>query len=318
MLAEEKAMRLRKAVITAAGYGTRQFPATKVLQKELLPVVDVDGVTKPALHLIVAEALSAGVGEVCIVVRPGMDELLRRYFRPIEQDAAAAFRDKPWAWEQSRILGEMGEVISFAYQEEQEGYGHAVYCARRWVGDEPFLLMLGDHLYLSEASESCARQVVSVFERHQANVSSVAVTPAEQLHLFGTVRGKPLEAGVYEVERLVEKPPREVAERELVTPGLPPGHFLCFFGMHVFTPSIFDALERLIREGIRERGEVQLTTAQEMLRKQERYVACIPRGSRHDIGTPEGYLEAMMSLAMKGPYRQRLREKLAQVDEGLR
>ncbi len=289
-------MRLRKAVITAGGRGTRQYPATNAVQKELLPVVDVDGVTRPALQIIVAEALGAGVEEVAVVVSPGSDEQIRRHFRPLSDEERGFFRGKEGALRESERLGRMAEALSYVYQYSQEGYGHAVYCAREWVGDEPFLLMLGDHLYLSDTDEPCATQVVRVFEEQGADVSSVAVSPASELHLFGTALGTPIGPGLYEVALLVEKPSPERAERELRTPGLPAGHYLTFFGMHVFTPAIFEALEYLIRHDLRERGEIQMTSAQELLRQRERYLAYRVRGTRHDIGTPDGYLETLMSF----------------------
>jgi UTP--glucose-1-phosphate uridylyltransferase len=288
---------VRKAVITAAGRGTRQYPATNAVQKELLPIVDVDGITRPALQIIVAEALAAGIQQICIVVSPGSTEQLRRHFRPLDEDELRFFQGKDWALRESERLAYMASVITYVQQEKQEGYGHAVFCARDWVGDEPFLLMLGDHLYLSDTDEPCAAQVVQAFQRYGATLSAVASVPASELHLVGTARGCPIEPGLYKVERLVEKPSPQIAEQELKTPGLPEGHYLGFFGMHIFTPGIFEALDYLIRNNIRERGEIQLTSAQELLRQREPYLALVVRGSRHDTGTPDGYVETIMAFA---------------------
>ncbi|MBC7289570.1 MAG: UTP--glucose-1-phosphate uridylyltransferase [Armatimonadetes bacterium] len=292
-------MPVRKAVITAGGYGTRQFPATRVIQKELLPIVDADGVTKPALQLIVAEALAAGVEEIGIVARPGAEQQIRQLFSPLSDAERHALAKRPEALAVAQQLEEIGRHVAYIYQREQLGYGHAVFCSRQWVGDEPFLLMLGDHLYISETDTPCARQLVEIFDAYGANLSSVAATPASQLHLFGTVKGEPIGPGLYRALRLIEKPSPELAERELTTPGLPPGHYLCFFGMHVFTPTIFDCLAELIRGGITEKGEFQLTTAQEMLRQQEPYLAYVIRGRRYDIGTPDGYLEALAAFGRR-------------------
>jgi UTP--glucose-1-phosphate uridylyltransferase len=297
-------MSIRKAVITAAGRGTRQYPATNVVQKELLPVVDLDGLSRPALQIIVGEALAAGIREVGIVVGPDTEEAIRRHFQPMGEAGLRAYAGKGWALRETERLAAMASRITFIIQERQEGFGHAVYCARDFVGEEPFLLMLGDHLYLSDTGVPCARQAVDVFDRHGGAVSPVAVTPEHLLHLFGTVRGREVEQGVYEVERFVEKPSPSQAEEELETPGLPAGHFLCFFGMHILTPGIFQTLEQMIRDDIRAHGEIQLTAAQEMLRARERCLACTVRGSRHDIGTPEGYLSTLVAFGMRGPYRR--------------
>ncbi|MCX7597509.1 MAG: sugar phosphate nucleotidyltransferase [Armatimonadetes bacterium] len=296
-------MKVRKAVITAAGRGTRQYPATNVVQKELLPIVDVDGLTRPALQIIVAEALAAGIEEIGIVVGPANGEAIRQHFQPLRPADRELYAGKGWALREADRLAQMAEVISFILQPTPEGFGHAVYCARQFVGDDPFLLLLGDHLYLSDADRPCARQVMDVFERYGYSVSSVAVTPEHLLHLFGTVRGKPLEPGIYEVEKFVEKPSPQQAEAELETPGLPAGHYLCFFGMHVFTPAIFEALEYLLRHDLRERGEIQLTTAQELMRSTQRCLACTVTGRRYDIGTPEGYLATLIAFGLRGPYR---------------
>jgi UTP--glucose-1-phosphate uridylyltransferase len=182
-----------------------------------------------------------------------------------------------------------------------------VYCAREWVGDEPFLLLLGDHVYVSAdpAGRRCARQLVEVFERAERNVSSVKRTPERLLHLFGTVRGEPVGGrhDLYRVAAMVEKPSPEVAERDLRTPGLRAGEYLCFFGMHLFTPSIFQRLEYNIQHGLRERGEFQLTSAQAALARDEPYLAFEALGERYDMGVPFGLVETQLALALRSPMR---------------
>ncbi|MCD6351383.1 MAG: NTP transferase domain-containing protein [Armatimonadetes bacterium] len=290
-------MQVRKAVITAAGHGTRQFPATRAIQKELLPVVDLDGVTRPALHILLAQALAAGIERVGLVVSASSETELRRYLRAPTAEEMALFGGREDLGVESARIEALAQAVDYVRQPSPEGFGHAVYCARDWVGDEPFLLLLGDHLYLAdEGEESCLAQVLAVFAEQGANMSSVALSPAEELHLFGTVRARPLKERLFEVERLVEKPSPELARRELRTPGLPEDRWLTFFGMHVFTPAIFDALEYLIRNDVRERGEIQLTAAQELVRRSNPYLAYLVAGTRHDLGTPEGYAETVLSF----------------------
>ncbi len=301
--------RVRKAVITAAGRGTRQYPASSTVQKEMFPLVDRDGLTKPTIQIIAEEALESGIEELCIVTAPGDEEQYRHHFRGISSQLLGALKDKEWALRESERLAEIERRLTYAIQETQEGYGHAVYCARDFVGDEPFLLLLGDHVYISGNGERCSQQVIRVFEREGATVSAVKRTPEEMLHLFGTVRGEPVgepSDRLYRVTAIKEKPTPEYADEHLRTPGLRRGEYLCFFGMQVFTPAIFDCLEYHIRHDIRERGEIQLTSAQELLRQRERYLAYEAIGDRYDMGVPYGYVETQIALALHSPARDRM------------
>jgi len=298
--------RVRKAVITAAGRGTRQYPASSTVQKEMFPLVDRDGLTKPTIQIIAEEALDSAIEELCIVAAPGDEEQYRQHFRGLSSQLLPAYKGKEWALRESERLADIERRLTYVIQETQEGYGHAVYCARDFVGDEPFLLLLGDHVYISGNAERCSQQVLRVFEREGATVSAVKRTPEEMLHLFGTVRGEPLpdpSGRLYEVTAIKEKPTPEYAEEHLRTPGLRRGEYLCFFGMQVFTPAIFDCLEYHIRHDIRERGEIQLTSSQEMLRQRERYLAYEAVGDRYDMGVPYGYVETQIALALHSPAR---------------
>jgi len=326
-------MTVRKAVITAAGRGTRQYPASTTVQKEMFPLVDVDGLTKPTLQIIVEEALDAGIEEVCIVTAPGDEEMYRQHFRGLSEDLLPAYTGKEWALQESEQLARIERALSYVTQSSPEGYGHAVYAARTWVGDEPFLLLLGDHVYVSSdpAGRRCARQVVDVFERTGQTVSAVKRTPERLLHLFGTVRGAPVDVlddvlddvladvlgggpgGVYRVTALVEKPSPERAVRELRTPGLRPDEYLCFFGMHVFTPTLFDCLGENIAHDVREKGEFQLTSAQAMLAAREPYLAFETLGERYDMGVPFGLAETQLALALNSSMREEMIASLIRI-----
>lgn len=314
--------KVRKAVITAAGRGTRQYPASTTVQKEMFPLVDVDGLTKPTLQIIVEEALDAGIEEVCIITAPGDEEMYHRHFQGLSADLLPAFQGKDWALRESEQLARMERAVTYVNQPSPEGYGHAVYCAKEWVGDEPFLLLLGDHVYISADLDGtrCAKQVVEVFERTCRTVSSVKPTPERLLHLFGTVRGEPLdgEEDTYRVTAMAEKPSIERAERELRTPGLRTGEYLCFFGMHVFTPAIFDCLGYNISHNLREKGEFHLTSAQAMLAERELYLAFVARGDRYDMGVPFGLAETQLALALNSPMREEMIASLIRIlaDQG--
>ncbi len=301
--------RVRKAVITAAGRGTRMYPATVTIQKEMLPLMDRDGITKPSIQIIIEEALDSGIDEVCLVVNPHNRRQIEAHFEPAQASEMRLFKGKDWALLQSARLQHVASRLSFVEQKDPEGYGHAVWCARDFVGGEPFLLMLGDHIYTSGSDKRCARQIMDVYERFGACVSAVQQTPSELLHLFGTVRGKLIEQQprVYEVDHIYEKPSQEYAERHLRVEGLLWGMYLCFFGMHVFTPGIFDSLQYAIDHDIREKGEIQLTSAQERLRESgERYLAFEAVGDRYDIGIPFGYAQTQAALAVNSVYREQM------------
>jgi UTP--glucose-1-phosphate uridylyltransferase len=309
--------KVRKAVITAAGRGTRQYPASRAVQKELFPLVDRDGLTKPVLQIIGEEAIDSGIEELCIVISPGAEEAYRDYFRRMTDDEARFFRGKDWAILESEKLGAFGDRLSYAVQETSEGFGHAVYQAKDFVGDEPFLLLLGDHIYISDIKDRCARQLIRVYEQYMCEaVTGVQPTMERLLHLFGTIRGAPIDPqkGIYKAELIIEKPSIDTAREKLVTPMLPAGNYLSHFGMHVFSPRIFDSLEYLIKNNIREKGEVQLTAAQEHLRQHtEKYWAVITQGQRYDTGIPYGLMETQLALALNGIHRTDICEAIARI-----
>jgi UTP--glucose-1-phosphate uridylyltransferase len=273
------------------------YPGTKVIKKELFPVVDAEGRVKPIIQVIVEEAVESGIEEICLITQPGDDRVFRGYF---EGELSPALKEKldslDWAREQSRWLADLGRRMTYVEQRSQEGYGHAVYCARDWVGQSPFLLLLGDHLYTSTTETRCARQLLDTFGKCQCSVSAVARTHESQLHLFGTIAGDWLADNprVVRVTHIREKPDIEYARRNLRVPGLPEYEYLCWFGQHVFTPGIFDALKHQVDRNLRERGEIQLTSAQEWLRETEGvYYAFETRGRRYDTGSPAEYVRTM-------------------------
>ncbi len=162
--------KVRKAVITAAGRGTRQYPASTAVQKEMFPLVDRDGLTKPVIQIIGEECIDSGIEEICIITQPGEEQLYRDYFKRMTDVEARGFRGKDWAILESEKLGAFGDRLSFAEQHSPEGFGHAVYQAKKFVGDEPFLLLLGDHIYISDIKDRCAppahQGVRAVHARH--------------------------------------------------------------------------------------------------------------------------------------------------------
>ena len=309
--------KVRKAVITAAGRGTRQYPASTAVQKEMFPLVDRDGLTKPVIQIIGEEAIESGIEEICIITQPGEESLYRDYFKRLDDDMVKSFRGKDWAILESEKLQAFGERLHFAEQLTPEGFGHAVYQAKQFVGSEPFLLLLGDHVYISDIKDRCARQLIRVYEQYMLDaVTGVQPTVERLLHLFGVIKGDPVDPtkGIYRSELIIEKPSIEEAREKLATSGLPAGNFLAHFGMHVFSPAIFDSLEYLIKNNLREKNEIQLTAAQEHLRQQTRkYWAVVTQGQRYDTGIPYGLMETQLALALNGTHRTEICEAIARI-----
>jgi UTP--glucose-1-phosphate uridylyltransferase len=285
------------------------YPATTTIQKEMLPVMDRDGICKPSIQVIIEEALESGIEEVCLVVNPHNRHQIEQHFAPLPPEELRLFKGKDWALLQSARIQEIAARLTFVVQERPDGYGHAVWCAREFVGDEPFLLMLGDHIYTSSEARRCARQVLDVFDQYGSSVSAVQQTPTELLHLFGTVCGDRIgeRPPVYDVAAIFEKPTPDYAEHHLRQAGLLHGMYLCFFGMHILTSGIFDCLQYAIDHDLREKGEFQFTSAQERLRAGgTRYLAFEAVGDRHDIGIPFGYAQTQASLALNSVFKEQM------------
>jgi UTP--glucose-1-phosphate uridylyltransferase len=262
-------MEIKKAIITAAGINQRTLP--------LQSLVDRDGVPKTALRIVIEEVLSAGIEQICVVISPG------------DQPAYAA------------AAGMHARRIEFVEQQQPLGYGHAVYSAREFAGNAPFLLLVGDHLYVSRTGKRCAQQLVEVAAAESCAVSAVQATHEAKLPFYGAVGGKLMPAAqrLYEISDVLEKPTPTEAEQRLVVPGLRAGHYLCFFGMHVLTPAVMQMLGESLSEG----KKAHLTNALAHLAGRERYLACEVEGRRYDIGLKYGLLTAQLALALDGQDR---------------
>ena len=289
--------KVRKAVIPAAGFGTRLFPATKATKKELFPVIDRDGIAKPAILLIVEEALDAGIEEVYIIVQRDDLSDFRNFFNA--QISIENFNKLPAHFQDySRRLLQMGQQVHFIIQENQEGFGHAVFTTREFIGNEPFLLMLGDHIYRSNGQTSCARQMVECYNQHGLSVVGLKRTPEEDISSFGVVNGVWLEEQrVMNITEFAEKPPLDYARTNLHPPRTPDGEYLTVFGQYIIKPEVFDILETSIRNNLRERGEFQLTSALDRLRQMDGFLGLVIDGRRFDIGIPEHYLQTLQTFA---------------------
>jgi UTP-glucose-1-phosphate uridylyltransferase/mevalonate kinase len=288
--------KVTKALIPAAGFGTRLFPASKATKKELFPVVDRDGIAKPAILLIVEEALDAGIEEVVIIVQEGDLEDFRSFFD--QQISIENFNKLPRNFQEyARRILDIGRRVTFVTQTAQEGFGHAVYCAREAIGDEAFLLMLGDHIYRSTGEASCARQLVEAYQKSGKCVVGLRRTPEAQIAAFGTATGIWVEPEeLLNITEFAEKPNLDYARSNLRVPGLPDDEYLTVFGQYVIKPQLFDYLEEHIRNNVRERGEFQLTSALDRLRQEDGFLGLTVQGQRYDIGLPDHYVETLQTF----------------------
>ena len=275
-------MEIKKAIITAAGKTQRTLP--------LQSLVDRDGTTKTALQIIIEEILQAGVDEICAIVCPG-DQ--------------AAFRT---------AAGSHAKRITFIEQPVPLGYGHAVSCAREFVGKAPFLLLVGDHLYLSGSQKRCAQQLVETAAAENCSVSAVQATHESKLPFYGSVGGRLVTGrnGLFEIAEVMEKPTPTEAEQRLIVPGLRAGHYLCFFGMHVLTPVVMEMLaEEVALAG--QKGGIHLSHTLANLATRERYLASELQGRRYDIGAKYGLLTAQLALALDGQDRDEVLSGLVEL-----
>lgn len=284
---------VRKAVIPAAGFGTRMYPATKAVKKELLPIVDRDGRAKPIILAIVEEAISAGIEEVAIVVQQSDRDLFYDLLKS---------PPKPELWHKlsaenkaySEYLQSIGDRITILTQLEQEGFGHAVFCSRDWVGDEPFLLLLGDHVYTSDTELSCAAQMVEAYRQAQTSVIGITVMNAGIIHKAGCVGGSWQSEAILEISQIYEKPTIEYAQEHLHVSGMAEDEFLGVFGMYLLESAIFDLLATEIANKERFKGEFQLTTCLDKLRAKNGAIAYLVNGQYYDTGMPLFYRQTMI------------------------
>jgi len=282
--------KVRKAVIPAAGLGTRFLPATKAIPKEMLPIVDI-----PTIQYIVAEAVAAGVRDVILVTARGKESIADHFDIAGELEANLERTGKTELRKQVREIAKMTRVIAVR-QQEPLGLGHAVLCAREAVGDEPFVVMLGDDVI--DAPVPGAKQLADCYEKHGLATIALMEVPPSETHLYGIAAGRQIEPRTVRIEKVVEKPKKD-----------PPSN-LAVIGRYVLPPRIFDILER-IPTGVG--GEIQLTDGLAVLAKEEGLLGYQFEGDRYDAGDRFGYLKANIMYALKrpelaAPLRQLMRE----------
>ena len=256
-------MKITKAVITAAGKGQRNLP--------LQTLIDRDGQQKSVLSIIVEEVVRAGIKDICIIIHP---------------DDEDAFR---------AVAGDHSRHLTFIYQKEANGYGHAIWCAKDFTKSESFLHLIGDHLYVSRMEKGCAQRVVETAEAESCSVSAVQATREGLLPNYGTIGGKRIHGrnDLYAVEEIIEKPTPTEAEQRLIVSGLRAGYYLCFFGIHVLSPAVMQILDQEMKK----KGDtrmITLSTALQELARKEKYLALEMNDYRYNVGVKYGLLNAQL------------------------
>lgn len=271
-------MDVQKAVITSAAPRQRKLP--------LQTLIDREGCEKTFLELLIEEVVAAGINDICIVVQEG-DEV-------------------PYG----QAIGDYLHNVTFIPQKEALGYGHALFSAQKYTGDDPFLHLVGDHLYVNRGSESSAKHLVDFANMKACAVSTVQPTRESLISNFGVIGGKRLQGtnDVYQVERVMEKPTPTEAEQKLLVPGLRSGNYLCFFGMHVLNGSVMEILGKELKQN----PQISLSVALNLLAQSEQYLALEKNDLRYDMGEKYGLLKAQLALALHGRDRDRILNELVE------
>ncbi|CAH8719314.1 UTP--glucose-1-phosphate uridylyltransferase GalU [Paenibacillus thiaminolyticus] len=272
-------MKVRKAIIPAAGLGTRFLPATKAMPKEMLPIVD-----KPTIQYIVEEAVASGIEDIIIVTGKGKRAIEDHFDSIFELEYLLRERDKLALLEEVQKPSELAD-IHYIRQREPRGLGHAIWCARKFIGNEPFAVLLGDDIV--EANTPCLRQMLDVYEAHEAPIVGVQPVPWEDVSRYGVVAGEQINERLLRAKQLIEKPAQDQA----------PSNW-AIMGRYILTPHIFELLEQQ-KEGVH--GEIQLTDAIAELSQEKEVLAYHFEGERHDVGEKLGFIKTTLHYALQRP-----------------
>ena len=287
---------VKKAVIPAAGLGTRFLPATKAQPKEMLPIVD-----KPTLQYIIEEAVASGVEEILIITGRNKKSIEDHFDKSVELELELENKGKDELLEIVRNISNMVN-IHYIRQKEPKGLGDAIYCARYFIGDEPFAVMLGDDIVDNEGGTPCLKQLIEAYEKYETTILGVQEVAKEDTDKYGIVDGSKVADDVYKVKDLVEKPDPENAPSNVA-----------ILGRYIITPEIFDILSELPPG---KNSEIQLTDALEKLNEKRDVYAYVFEGKRYDLGDKQGFLQATVDFALKRPdLRDKFLEYITKVSE---
>ncbi|QVW36104.1 UTP--glucose-1-phosphate uridylyltransferase GalU [Geobacter sulfurreducens] len=270
-------MQVKKAVFPVAGLGTRFLPATKSSPKEMLPLID-----KPLVQYVVEEAVASGIEQLLFVTGRSKRAIEDHFDISFELEALLQEKGKDDMLQEVREIADMVKIF-YVRQKQALGLGHAILCAREFVGDEPFAVLLGDDII--DAEQPCLGQLLDVYRKYRGPVVALEKVPIEAISSYGCVKATGITDRIFEVTDLVEKPRREEAPSDMA-----------IIGRYVLTPDIFPILER---QTPGKGGEIQLTDALLTLSREEAIYGCLFKGKRHDCGDKLGFLKATVDMALK-------------------
>ena len=286
---------IKRAIIPLAGFGTRVFPATKVVRKCFLPIMDYDGILKPALMIMIDRLLEAGIEDICLVIGEDEQEDFNRFFSPLPEEHRNNLSPDKKILEDKILI--MRQHITFVYQKERKGFGHAVWLAKEFTEDEPVLLLLGDFLYRSNLAISCCKQVIDAYKECGKTMVSICEVPLEKVVHYGILHGfwNNDNETLMKVDKMVEKPTDDYADEYLyVKDKRGKKRYFATFGQYVLTPEVFSELDRQIKsEECSEGAEYGLTSALDAVRDKYGMYAFVPDGQSFDIGLPDAYRNTM-------------------------
>ncbi len=266
-------MQIKKALITVAGADQRKLP--------IQSLVDRDGNRRTVLEILIEEVRQAGIEEIGVVVHPGD---INVYSEIVAGD----------------------QQVHFIEQDKQLGYGYAVLCGASFIGNEYFLHLVGDHLYVNRTNVLCANHLTEIAKQNKCSVSAVTSTRENLIPNYGTIGGKRVHStgNLYIIDKVIEKPTPTIAEQKLIIPGLRAGHYLCFFGMHVLSPNLMSILEQNLKRA--NGNKIGLSDSLNELAQKEQYLALEKNDLRFDIGARYGLLNAQLALAISGVDRDQV------------
>lgn len=285
---------VRKAVIPVAGFGTRLYPATKLIKKDFLPVLDKDGLFKPVLMVLLEQLMQSGIEEVCLIIGEEERGLYDAFFAPVSKENYDKLPPEKQKYEDGLVS--IGKRVRYVYQKERKGFGHAVYLSREFAAGEPVLLLLGDMIYESFIGETCSSQLIQNYEEYGLPVISMhEVEPSEVVH-YGIMHGQweDNQERNMRLDCIAEKPTVIYAEENLAVPSKSgENKFYAVFGQYILTESVYRVLEKNIRENRLSHGEIQLTDALEEVCAASGMMGCRIKGRSYDVGLPQMYVDTV-------------------------
>ncbi|MBR2553807.1 MAG: hypothetical protein IKE94_02990 [Aeriscardovia sp.] len=285
---------ITKAIIPAAGNGVRMFPISKILRKAFLPIIDKDGIIKPAIMVLLEELDDAGIDRIAIVIDREDRKDYENFFEK-ELSNEIAQKLSPSLLEYESKIQRIGKKIEYIYQDEKLGLGHAVSLCEEFADGDPVLLVLGDQLYKTTSYLSCTRQLLDSYSKDSKLMISVIPVPIGEVSRYGILTGKiENHDDFFVVDRMVEKPEASYAEEYLFTNAGGEKKYFAVFGEYILTPAVFRQLRENIAAGIREKGEFQLTGALDKVREKEGMIAFLTDGEMLDIGDVTAYQKALL------------------------